>query len=357
MGLRSYDVNPLVVVSKESAFTKALTEEQFAYVIQPVPWWVKSKPLPFRKYRSLISNLDKSTNGIMRLIEENNIDFVYTNSLVSPIGKFAAFRKKVPHIWHLREFGDLDFSLNFMLPKGISKMIIRSSDAVICNSRAVMNHFFNHQRRNIHLIYNGSYTKNQFDFHLKKHHEEFSTINFLFAMVSYLSPNKGQESAIRAVAALKDKGIFVKLVLAGHGKKAYIDYLEKLVEELKVSDHIIFKGYVEDPFSIYYSCNCVLICSEHEALSRVGLEALSCGLPLIAKNSGGNPEIITSGETGLLYNSFDELVRNMEMLSQNPEIGQALGISGWRMAKEKFCIEEYAGNVYQIMESVVKERY
>ena len=82
---------------------------------------------------------------------------------------------------------------------------------------------------------------------------------------------------------------------------------------------------------------------------------MSTCLPVIGHNSGGNPEIIVDGETGFLYNTFDELVEYMSRLVQKPDLGRQMGLKGWQRAKQMFNIEDYAANVYQVIQSVMKK--
>ena len=96
---------------------------------------------------------------------------------------------------------------------------------------------------------------------------------------------------------------------------------------------------------MYSRSDCLLMCSEHEAFGRVTAEAMSACLPVIGKNSGGTPEIIVHGETGYLYNTFDELVESMTRLVQDPALGRQMGLAGWQRAKQMFNIEDYAANV------------
>ncbi len=58
------------------------------------------------------------------------------------------------------------------------------------------------------------------------------------------------------------------------------------------------------------------------------------------------------GETGFLYNNFDELVYYMEVMAKNPEMARKMGASGWETAKARFTIEKYAASIYQIIKSV-----
>jgi glycosyltransferase involved in cell wall biosynthesis len=271
------------------------------------------------------------------------------------VGRLVSIFERVPHIWHIREFGDLDFSLRYIFPKFLSTMFLKSSDAIICHAKTVRDHWFKPGTKRVHLVYNGSATRDHFDALLKQRNEVKEHSNFVFAMLSNITPKKGQEMAIRALAELQKIGHSAKLLIAGDGKQDYLDQLKQLVKDLNIADRVKFTGFVDDPYPIYFASDCVLICSEHEALSRVGLEAMSTALPLIGKNSGGAPEIIVQDETGLLYNIFDELVEAMATMVQNPDLGQQMGLEGWRRAKENFNIEDYAANVFQVIQSVVKQ--
>jgi glycosyltransferase involved in cell wall biosynthesis len=176
----------------------------------------------------------------------------------------------------------------------------------------------------------------------------------VFSILSSITPAKGQEMAIRALAEVHCRGLAAKLVIAGSGKAAYLEHCQKLVEDLGLSELVEFRGFVDDPYELYFTSDCLLICSDHEALSRAGLEALSTALPVIGKNSGGTPEIIDNEKTGLLYDTFDELVTAMIKVAENPAWARQLGLAGWQSARERFNIEDYAANVYQIIQSISK---
>lgn len=355
IGLNEYDLTPFVVVPQESGFTRELAANQIQYHISPVVWWLSRKQLSIKSRANLVREMNIALNLLRPIANEWKIDLVYTNSSVSPLGRLLALREHLPHIWHFREFGDLDFSLDYVFLKFLSRKFILSSDAVICNSLAVRNHLFRPHLKNVHMVYNGSATQSQFEERWTRKRLAVKNQFFTFTMVSSITPQKGQETAIRAVARLNELGTKVRLVIAGHGKQSYVEECMELVQSLGISDLIEFRGYVEDPYELYYSVDCVLVCSDYEALSRVALEAMSCGLPVIGKNSGGTPEIIQHGRTGWLYTSFDDLLEIMQKVEANRDWSEQIGHAGWAAAKEKFSIESYASNVYQIIRSVLQE--
>ena len=354
-GLIDLGITPFVVIPRESEFTEALKAKGISYRILPIPWWMTSNNIPLNKKWKLIRDIQKSAKSIGHLINKYEIDLVYTNSSVTPVGRLAARREHIPHIWHIREFSDLHFSFRYLFSKRLTMAYVKSSDAVICHAKAIRDHYFKIGTPNVHQVYNGCATREQFDERLHYRNATRPNTKFVFSMLSTITPKKGQEAAIRALAALRNNGLAARLLIAGSGKPDYLEHLHRLVKDLQIEDIVEFTGFVEDPFPLYFASDCALICSEHEALSRVGLEAMSTALPLIGRNSGGNPEIIVPGETGYLYDTFDDLVESMTRLVQDPALGRQMGLAGWQRAKEMFNIEDYAANVYKVIQSVTNK--
>jgi len=345
-----------VVNPSESKFTEALRSEGIQCSIQTLPWWVTNKTLSFREKVDRARGILRAVPDIQKLITDWKIDLVYTNSSVTPIGLLAAKRSGLPHIWHIREFGDLDFGLRFIFPKPLSKAFLLRSDAVICHSKAVRNYHFKPDVKNVYQIYNGVATKAQFDERLAARQQSHEARPFTFVMMSVITPKKGQEVAIRAMAKLRDNGVDTRLVIGGNGKADYLEHLSKLCRHLNLEAQVEFAGLIADPLPTYFAADCALICSENEAFSRVGLEAMSTGLPLIGKNSGGNPEIIEHVRTGFLYDSFDELVGFMKSLALDQPKAQQIGIAGWQRARELFNLEDYAENVIGVIQKIMQSR-
>lgn len=355
-GLSGFGVTPFIVNPTKSAFTAALEHHGVQYAIIPVPWWVAEKPMTFKAKVEHARRIWSSVESIKALILEWKIDLVYTNTSVIPVGFLAARQARLPHIWHIREYFDLYFDWKYIFPAGLSKLIFSQSDAIICHARGIEQYYFPSSPANVYQVYNGVATIPEMESRLQTRLSMQGKPEFTFAMLSNINPKKGQELAIRALAKLRKTGLPARLVIVGNGKPDYMQSLQQLVVTLTLTGCVTFTGLVDDPFPYYYSANCALICSEFEALSRVGLEAMSTGLPLIGKNSGGTPEVIVDGETGFLYNTFDELVEAMLKLAQNPELGQKMGLAGWQRARDLFNIEDYAANVNRVIQSVMKKR-
>lgn len=354
-GLRSYDISPFFVIPAEGGFSAMLAAQGFPFKILPVPWWMSAKDLSLKSKLKAAREIRSAAREIEAQIRAWGIDLVYTNSSVTAVGRLAAKRAGLPHIWHIREYGDLDFNLRFIFPSWLSQRIISGSGAVICHAKAVQAYHFKKQHPGIHQIYNGVASLPVFDERLSKRQSTPTPEPYTFLMLSAITPKKGQEQAIRALANLRRQGIPARLILAGGGRQDYLSQLQALVAELGWQDWVSFPGFVADPFPLYYQADCALVCSEYEAFSRVALEAMSTALPVIGRNSGGTPEIIVDGETGLLYNSFDELVEAMRRLAQDWSLSRKMGLAGWERARELFSIEQCAASVYQVIQSVMSK--
>jgi glycosyltransferase involved in cell wall biosynthesis len=238
----------------------------------------------------------------------------------------------------------------------VSRRFISGSEAVICHAKAVQAHHFSGPRPNVYQIANGAAALPVFEERLRRRQSTPTPEPYTFLMLSSITPKKGQEQAVRALANLRDGGIMARLILAGSGRQDYLNQLQALVSELDLQDWVSFPGFVPDPFPLYYQCDCALVCSENEAFSRVALEAMSTALPVIGRNSGGTPEIIVHGKTGFLYDSIEELVASMQNLVQEPEEARQMGLAGWQRARELFSIEDNAANVYKVIQSVIEKR-
>ena len=355
-GLEEYGVSPHFILPANGGLSDYLDRQGYRYAVIRAESWLSEKHVPIKEKIRACQKLSRNADLIGNYLRQWSIDLVYTNTSVTPIGLLAAKRSGLPHIWHIREFGDLDFGLRFIFPKLLSKAFMLRSDAVICHSKAVRNYHFKPDVKNVYQIYNGVATKAQFDERLAVRQQSHEARPFTFVMMSVITPKKGQEVAIRAMAKLRDNGVDARLVIGGNGKADYIGHLTKLSGDLNLEAQVEFTGLIADPLPTYFAADCALICSENEAFSRAGLEATSIGLPLIGKNSGGNPEVIEHGRTGFLYDSFDELVGFMKDLALDQLKSQQMGLAGWQRARELFNVEDYAENIFGVIQNAMENR-
>jgi glycosyltransferase involved in cell wall biosynthesis len=125
-------------------------------------------------------------------------------------------------------------------------------------------------------------------------------------MVADLALHKGQETIIRALACIKLSGVAMKCWLVGKaraGSESFESRLHVLVNELDLSDDVVFAGHRSDVPLLMQASDCLVLPSVREGLPLCILEAQASGLPVIAAPAPGIQEVITDGETGFLVDA------------------------------------------------------
>ncbi|MGD1905781.1 MAG: glycosyltransferase family 4 protein [Leptolyngbyaceae cyanobacterium] len=156
--------------------------------------------------------------------------------------------------------------------------------------------------------------------------------------VGRLSPSKGISVLINAFnALLQSCDSEIKLLIAGlpsgfhtlrEGKK-YEDSIKQLVSDLKISEKVIFLGHLDEPLKLYQASDVTVLPSIYpEPFGRSIIESMACGVPVLASNIGGIPEILSGKFGELLFeanNSEDlaiKLEKTLNWRMENPTLGE-----------------------------------
>lgn len=124
------------------------------------------------------------------------------------------------------------------------------------------------------------------------------------------SRRKNQQMLIRAMGCLPQN---VYLILPGTG--ALLEDCSALAERMGVMSRVRFPGYVEDVAQWYEASDVAVSASRSEGLPFNVMEAMACGLPVVASDVKGHQDLVVPGETGLLY-PFDDDGAFVEAVSQ-----------------------------------------
>jgi glycosyltransferase involved in cell wall biosynthesis len=358
-GLREHRVEARVICPDDGDLIPALERLGVPVARMPFEWWVSAKPSlggALRRYRRNVRLLP----AITRQMTEWGTRLVYSNSSVFAIGAMAAARLRTPHIWHLREFGDLDYDLVSDVPYRVRRWVLGRASATVCVSHAIRRHFFGDRPpAAARVVYNGVATAAEFD--ARKRAAEAAAGRqqpFTFALVGRFRDGKGQAIAIRAFAQVAAITPNVRLLLVGGsggtGDQAYFDGCRALAAELGVADRVEFWGYIPDPERAFLACDAALMCSRNEAMGRVTAEAMSACRPVIGYDGAGTTELIEHGRTGLLYQGeADALAACMARYVAAPEEASQHGEAAWAAAKQRHTSEVYATHLRDILRRVV----
>jgi len=156
--------------------------------------------------------------------------------------------------------------------------------------------------------------------------------------VARLSPEKDIGTLIRAVAIIRETCPSFQLEIAGDG--VCMAELQTMVRELGLEDQVRFLGQVCDVRAVLERSSLFILPSLREGVSLTLLEAMACGLPVVATRVGGTPEVVVDGETGLLVlsGSHEELARAVLSLLQDPDGSRRMGEAARRRIEQYFDI-------------------
>ena len=144
---------------------------------------------------------------------------------------------------------------------------------------------------------------------------------FVLLYAAEFSRRKSQEVLIRAMKKLPPH---ILLILAGDG--AQLDTCRALANELGVADRISFPGYIKNIGAWYPLTDAAVSASRSEGLPFNIMEAMYAGLPVVASAVKGHTDLITDGETGLLYpyGDSDACAEQILRLAKSPSLQKSL---------------------------------
>ena len=148
--------------------------------------------------------------------------------------------------------------------------------------------------------------------------------------VACLRPDKNTESLIRATAEIVKQEPGFRLMLAGDGLPDRVETLKQLARDLKLENSVIFLGNVANVPALLAEASLMVLPSTTEGISIALLEAMACGLPVIATDVGGNPEVVVDGVTGLLVPPNDDqaMIKALLLLYRDAELRRKMGAAG-----------------------------
>ncbi len=175
---------------------------------------------------------------------------------------------------------------------------------------------------------------------------------------------KGQDVFLKAMAEVIKTDPDTKAIIVGPTnssieRKIYFNELKKLVNDLGLTNHVLFTGFRSDIPQIMVTSDIVVhSSSEPEPFGRVIVEGMLAGKPVIATAAGGVLDIITDEVTGLLVPIKDSkaMANAIRYLLNNPEIAKRISDKAKEDARRRFNVNQHVQAVqniyYQITEAV-----
>jgi glycosyltransferase involved in cell wall biosynthesis len=254
-------------------------------------------------------------------------------------------------VWHLREiYSGLPWAI-------LGRLIPRLSVVVICISGAVAGRLRPGHGGRVVVIEDGV----DIEFFSPGHGDHPDAT---VTMVARLHPLKGHRLFIEAAAQVASEEPRARFLVAGNIRPIWqplLDDLHVRAQQLGVADRLEFLGHVDRavlPALFARSTMAVVPSTWPEGGGLVVLEAMACGLPVIATNLGGPAEIITNGVDGILVSATDsgELATAISKLLSRAQLRRRLGTAGRKRVLSKYSEQVQADRVVGVYETVLEHR-
>lgn len=312
-----------------------------------------------------IAEIAQDGARIARIGRQGGFDLVHANTTrAGLIATMFAGAGAKPTVVHVR-----DWTPEGKVAAAILQYTRVRASALICISQLVADEFPPHPARTpLHVIHNPidlrRFDSDRYDRAAARAALGLADDELAVAVVAQLTPWKGQEEAVRAVALLRERHPKLRLLVVGSAKfqsarldnRAYADQLHALPAELGAGDVVRFLGERRDVPEILRALDVLLVPSWKEAFGRIVVEGMAMGLPVIATDVGGPKEIVTSGEDGVLAPPQDPeaWADALDGLLRDPTARAALGERARTSARERFTPERAAAQVWTVYADTVK---
>lgn len=272
---------------------------------------------------------------------------------------YKMFHKQLPCVWYCHEpsafIHDVNRIRELKVPikyaaiisnpifQLLDRMLAGNADIILTNSHFSVSQIKKIYHRDAEVLYPVFLDKNKFKFQPQK--EDY------FFTFGQLTRFKRFDLAIRAMSIVKTKsGKAITLKIGGEGSEK--DNLIRLVNELGLQDIVKFIGIIPENelATLLGKAKIVVYTSINEPFGLIPLEAMCCGTPVIANDSGGPKETVVDGETGFLFRSGDhnDLAEKILLILNNPQLAERLSFSARKHIENNFDRTNTVRRLYEI---------
>lgn len=281
-----------------------------------------------------------------RMLWRERISEVHIGQLhLGPIALGLQCLLKVPYAVYLHG-GEMAPYMRFRAVRTLARTIVRHARIVVVNSRHTRHHFqaLGIDNPHVEVVTMSVETKRfrpDLDPQLMRATYGLNGQRVILT-VARLDAYKGHDMVIRALRSVRQSVGPIRYLIAGSGPEER--RLHRLASDLGCSEEVIFTGHVPERElpALYAACDVFVMPSrplpqgDFEGFGIVFLEAGACGKPVIGGRSGGVPEAVIDGVTGILVDPTDvgEISDALTRLLRDEEEAARLGMAGRRRTEQ-----------------------
>ncbi|MFQ6082884.1 MAG: glycosyltransferase family 4 protein [Candidatus Aminicenantia bacterium] len=183
-----------------------------------------------------------------------------------------------------------------------------------------------------------------------------SSTDFLVGIVAHLADHKGHKYLIEAAQLIRKTTDKIKIIVVGDGPLKM--ELANKSRAQETDNMIFFLGFRKDISQILSSLDLFVLSSYLEGLGSSILDAMACQLPVVATRTGGIPEAVKDGKTGLLVPPRDSnsLAQAILRLFRDRDLAKKMGEKGYQAVKEKFSVESMVDKTINFYQKLAQKK-
>ena len=362
-GLMERGVNPIVVLPDDDGVCRVLREKGIETIVlcfRPNTYPHNRTTLKdiFLFFPKLVARRVVNYRAVVRLtklLRGRNIDLIHTNVSVIDVGMRASQKLGVPHLFHIREYGFLDFhEIYYPWPKAFRALMHKSY--TICITKHIQQSHGLMGNEKARVIYNGIDVPK---IELSKLRKEGY---FLYA--GCIDPSKGLHVLLEAYANyLLSSALNYELWIAGDvNDYSYYEKVKLFIKSHDIAKKVKFLGSREDVFKLMQGAEAVVIPSRFEGFGRCMAEAMMNGCLVVAHNTAGLKELFDNGvemsgrEIGFRYETMEELSRCLLQVDALDDVRMKQYLScAYKVARGLYTPRVNVEKVFQFYEDIVHE--
>jgi N-acetyl-alpha-D-glucosaminyl L-malate synthase BshA len=173
----------------------------------------------------------------------------------------------------------------------------------------------------------------------------------LVVHISNLRPVKQVDAVVKVFARVREQ-VAARLAIVGEGPD--LGKAEEFVRELGLSDHVEMVGETDDVVGLLSVADLFLLPSLQESFGLSALEAMACGVPVVASRVGGLPEVVEDGETGYLHppDRVEEMGDSAVRLLSDAALHARMAAAAARLAVERFSADRVVPQYEELYQRV-----
>ncbi len=342
---------PVVMLPREGEFSATCGKLGIPCAFCPQAWWVDDSTPDAWLYG--LRRLPGAVDAVRRTIAAEGIQLVYTNSSVVPAAAMAAALEAVPHVWYIQELlGHDELGLQAAaIPSDVFPgLILLLSSHVIANSRAAAAPYRSEtSRTGVSVVYSGV--------DLTRFDDCGPSREPAIAAIGASTPAKGLDELVQVAANLMASGVDARFHVVGNLEPdAYAQTIRDRINRLGLAEHVLLHGYDRDIAAYFRKSRLVLVPSRSEGMSRVVLEGMAAGLPVVAADSGGPGELVAHEETGFVCPVRDTgaMTEAVSRLLGDEDLARRMGAYGRCRAESMFDCDVAARAIVEQLTTAVE---